>query len=410
MIGGRKETEDMNLNGKTVIIGVTGSIAAYKMANVVSALIKKGADVHVIMTRNATYFINPITFETLTSHKCLVDTFDRDFEFNVEHVSLAKQADIALIAPATANIIGKIANGIADDMLSTTIMACTCPILVSPAMNTNMYNNKIVQDNIKKLISYGYRMIEPEKGRLACGDVGTGKLPSEDVLIENIERYLCPVQDMAGIKVLVTAGPTVEAIDPVRYISNHSTGKMGYAIANMAAKRGAFVTLVSGPVISSVKAYSEVKVVNVVSAADMFEAVKENLDNNDIVIKAAAVADYTPETVSDNKIKKSDDDLSIKLKRTEDILKYIGEHKRENQFVCGFSMETENLEENSRKKLLKKNVDMIAANNLKDEGAGFGVDTNVITLITKNDTKKLPLMSKESVADEILNEILKCRG
>lgn len=410
MIGGRKETEDMNLNGKTVIIGVTGSIAAYKMANVVSALIKKGADVHVIMTRNATYFINPITFETLTSHKCLVDTFDRDFEFNVEHVSLAKQADIALIAPATANIIGKIANGIADDMLSTTIMACTCPILVSPAMNTNMYNNKIVQDNIKKLISYGYRMIEPEKGRLACGDVGTGKLPSEDVLIENIERYLCPVQDMAGIKVLVTAGPTVEAIDPVRYISNHSTGKMGYAIANMAAKRGAFVTLVSGPVISSVKAYSEVKVVNVVSAADMFEAVKENLDNNDIVIKAAAVADYTPETVSDNKIKKSDDDLSIKLKRTEDILKYIGEHKRENQFVCGFSMETENLEENSRKKLLKKNVDMIAANNLKEEGAGFGVDTNVITLITKNDTKKLPLMSKESVADEILNEILKCRG
>lgn len=410
MIGGRKETEDMNLNGKTVIIGVTGSIAAYKMANVVSALIKKGADVHVIMTRNATYFINPITFETLTSHKCLVDTFDRNFEFNVEHVSLAKQADIALIAPATANIIGKIANGIADDMLSTTIMACTCPILVSPAMNTNMYNNKIVQDNIKKLISYGYRMIEPEKGRLACGDVGTGKLPSEDVLIENIERYLCPVQDMAGIKVLVTAGPTVEAIDPVRYISNHSTGKMGYAIANMAAKRGAFVTLVSGPVISSVKAYSEVKVVNVVSAADMFEAVKENLDNNDIVIKAAAVADYTPETVSDNKIKKSDDDLSIKLKRTEDILKYIGEHKRENQFVCGFSMETENLEENSRKKLLKKNVDMIAANNLKDEGAGFGVDTNVITLITKNDTKKLPLMSKESVADEILNEILKCRG
>lgn len=410
MIGGRKETEDMNLNGKTVIIGVTGSIAAYKMANVVSALIKKGADVHVIMTRNATYFINPITFETLTSHKCLVDTFDRNFEFNVEHVSLAKQADIALIAPATANIIGKIANGIADDMLSTTIMACTCPILVSPAMNTNMYNNKIVQDNIKKLISYGYRMIEPEKGRLACGDVGTGKLPSEDVLIENIERYLCPVQDMAGIKVLVTAGPTVEAIDPVRYISNHSTGKMGYAIANMAAKRGAFVTLVSGPVISSVKAYSEVKVVNVVSAADMFEAVKENLDNNDIVIKAAAVADYTPETVSDNKIKKSDDDLSIKLKRTEDILKYIGEHKRKNQFVCGFSMETENLEENSRKKLLKKNVDMIAANNLKEEGAGFGVDTNVITLITKNDTKKLPLMSKESVADEILNEILKCRG
>lgn len=399
----------MNLNGKTVIIGVTGSIAAYKMANVASALIKKGADVHVIMTRNATNFINPITFETLTGHKCLVDTFDRNFEFNVEHVSLAKQADIALIAPATANIIGKIANGIADDMLSTTIMACTCPILVSPAMNTNMYNNKIVQDNIKKLISYGYIMIEPEKGRLACGDVGTGKLPSEDVLIENIERCLCPVQDLVGIKVLVTAGPTVEAIDPVRFISNHSTGKMGYAIANMAARRGALVTLVSGPVTSTVKTLPEVKMVNVVSAADMFEAVKEKLNDSDIIIKAAAVADYTPETVADNKIKKSDDDLSIKLKRTEDILKYIGEHKRENQFVCGFSMETENLEENSRAKLLKKNVDMIAANNLKEEGAGFGVDTNVMTLITKNDTKKLPLMSKEAVADEILNEILRCR-
>lgn len=399
----------MNLNGKTVIIGVTGSIAAYKMANVASALIKKGADVHVIMTRNATNFINPITFETLTGHKCLVDTFDRNFEFNVEHVSLAKQADIALIAPATANIIGKIANGIADDMLSTTIMACTCPILVSPAMNTNMYNNKIVQDNIKKLISYGYIMIEPEKGRLACGDVGTGKLPSEDVLIENIERCLCPVQDLVGIKVLVTAGPTVEAIDPVRFISNHSTGKMGYAIANMAARRGALVTLVSGPVTSTVKTLPEVKMVNVVSAADMFEAVKEKLNDSDIIIKAAAVADYTPETVADNKIKKSDDDLSIKLKRTEDILKYIGEHKRANQFVCGFSMETENLEENSRAKLLKKNVDMIAANNLKEEGAGFGVDTNVMTLITKNDTKKLPLMSKEAVADEILNEILRCR-
>ena len=397
------------LNCSRTVIGVTGSIAAYKMANVASALIKKGADVHVIMTRNATNFINPITFETLTGHKCLVDTFDRNFEFNVEHVSLAKQADIALIAPATANIIGKIANGIADDMLSTTIMACTCPILVSPAMNTNMYNNKIVQDNIKKLISYGYIMIEPEKGRLACGDVGTGKLPSEDVLIENIERCLCPVQDLVGIKVLVTAGPTVEAIDPVRFISNHSTGKMGYAIANMAARRGALVTLVSGPVTSTVKTLPEVKMVNVVSAADMFEAVKEKLNDSDIIIKAAAVADYTPETVADNKIKKSDDDLSIKLKRTEDILKYIGEHKRANQFVCGFSMETENLEENSRAKLLKKNVDMIAANNLKEEGAGFGVDTNVMTLITKNDTKKLPLMSKEAVADEILNEILRCR-
>ena len=397
----------MNLQGKTIVLGVTGSIAAYKMAGVASALVKKGANVHVLMTKNATNFINPITFETLTNHKCLVDTFDRNFQFDVEHVSIAKQADLVLIAPASANVIGKIANGIADDMLTTTIMACTCTILVSPAMNTNMYNNPIVQDNIKKLENYGYVMIEPECGRLACGDVGAGKLPSEEVLVESIEKHLCPEQDMAGLNVLVTAGPTVEAIDPVRFISNHSSGKMGYAIANDAARRGANVTLISGPV--SVKALPQVKVIDVVSAKDMFEAVKDNFKTQDIVVKAAAVADYTPVVVADNKIKKSDEDMCIKVKRTEDILKYVSENRTENQYICGFSMETENLFENSRAKLEKKKLDMIAANSLKVEGAGFGVDTNVITLITKDDMIKLPLMSKAEVAGEILSQILKNR-
>ena len=397
----------MNLQGKTIVLGVTGSIAAYKMAGVASALVKKGANVHVLMTKNATNFINPITFETLTNHKCLVDTFDRNFQFDVEHVSIAKQADLVLIAPASANVIGKIANGIADDMLTTTIMACTCTKLVSPAMNTNMYNNPIVQDNIKKLENYGYVMIEPECGRLACGDVGAGKLPSEEVLVESIEKHLCPEQDMAGLNVLVTAGPTVEAIDPVRFISNHSSGKMGYAIANDAARRGANVTLISGPV--SVKALPQVKVIDVVSAKDMFEAVKDNFETQDIVVKAAAVADYTPVIVADNKIKKSDEDMCIKVKRTEDILKYVSEHRSENQYICGFSMETENLFENSRAKLEKKKLDMIAANSLKVEGAGFGVDTNVITLITKDDMIKLPLMSKAEVAGEILSQILKNR-
>ena len=397
----------MNLQGKTIVLGVTGSIAAYKMAGVASTLVKKGANVHVLMTKNATNFINPITFETLTNHKCLVDTFDRNFQFDVEHVSIAKQADLVLIAPASANVIGKIANGIADDMLTTTIMACTCTKLVSPAMNTNMYNNPIVQDNIKKLESYGYVMIEPECGRLACGDVGAGKLPSEEVLVESIEKHLCPEQDMAGLNVLVTAGPTVEAIDPVRFISNHSSGKMGYAIANDAARRGANVTLISGPV--SVKALPSVKVIDVVSAKDMFEAVKANFEIQDIVVKAAAVADYTPVVVADNKIKKSDEDMCIKVKRTEDILKYVSEHRSENQYICGFSMETENLFENSRAKLEKKKLDMIAANSLKVEGAGFGVDTNVITLITKDDMIKLPLMSKAEVASEILSQILKNR-
>ena len=399
---------DMNLQGKTIVLGVTGSIAAYKMAGVASTLIKKGANVHVLMTKNATNFINPITFETLTNHKCLVDTFDRNFQFDVENVSIAKQADLVLIAPASANVIGKIANGIADDMLTTTIMACTCTKLVSPAMNTNMYNNPIVQDNIKKLESYGYVMIEPECGRLACGDVGAGKLPSEEVLVESIEKHLCPEQDMAGLNVLVTAGPTVEAIDPVRFISNHSSGKMGYAIANDAARRGANVTLISGPV--SVKALPSVKVIDVISAKDMFEAVKANFETQDIVVKAAAVADYTPVVVADNKIKKSDEDMCIKVKRTEDILKYVSEHRSENQYICGFSMETENLFENSRAKLEKKKLDMIAANSLKVEGAGFGVDTNVITLITKDDMIKLPLMSKADVASEILNHILKNRS
>ena len=397
----------MNLQGKTIVLGVTGSIAAYKMAGVASALVKKGANVHVLMTKNATNFINPITFETLTNHKCLVDTFDRNFQFDVEHVSIAKQADLVLIAPASANVIGKIANGIADDMLTTTIMACTCTKLVSPAMNTNMYNNPIVQDNIKKLENYGYVMIEPECGRLACGDVGAGKLPSEEVLVESIEKHLCPEQDMAGLNVLVTAGPTVEAIDPVRFISNHSSGKMGYAIANDAARRGANVTLISGPV--SVKALPQVKVIDVVSAKDMFEAVKDNFKTQDIVVKAAAVADYTPVVVADNKIKKSDEDMCIKVKRTEDILKYVSENRTENQYICGFSMETENLFENSRAKLEKKKLDMIAANSLKVEGAGFGVDTNVIILITKDDMIKLPLMSKAEVAGEILSQILKNR-
>ena len=395
---------DMNLQGKTILLGVTGSIAAYKMANVASALVKKGADVHVIMTKNATNFINPITFETLTNHKCLVDTFDRNFEFNVEHVSIAKAADVALIAPATANVIGKIACGIADDMLTTTIMACTCPILVSPAMNTNMYNNKIFRDNMSRLEEYGYRIIEPDTGRLACGDVGAGKLPSEDILIEAIEKVLEPVQDLAGKKVLVTAGPTVESIDPVRYITNHSSGKMGYAIANAAARRGADVTLVSGPV--RVKADATVNVVNIISAADMFNAVKERMDEQDIIIKAAAVADYTPEVTADHKIKKSDDDMCIRLKRTEDILKYIGEHKKNGQIVCGFSMETENLIENSKTKLAMKNADMIVANNLNVEGAGFGVDTNVVTLITKDNVNELEKMTKEQVADAILDHIL----
>lgn len=391
------------LKNKTVLLGVCGGIAAYKMANVASALVKKGINVHVLMTKNAANFINPITFETLTSNKCIIDTFDRNFEFNVEHVSLAKAADAVLIAPATANVIGKLACGIADDMLTTTILACKCPKIIAPAMNTNMYENPIVQDNLSKLEQYGFRVIPAASGHLACGDNGIGKLPDESLLIEYVLREAAYEKDLAGRNILVTAGPTVEAIDPVRYITNHSTGKMGYALAREAAMRGAAVTLVSGPV--SLTPPPFVKFIPVSSAADMFEAVKDNCKTQDIIIKAAAVADYTPVTTSDDKIKKTDDDMSIPLKRTTDILKYLGENKKPGQFICGFSMETSNLIENSRAKLSKKNADMIIANNLKTAGAGFGTDTNVVTIITSNDIKELEIMTKEEVAGAILDEI-----
>ena len=391
--------------GKTVVLAVSGSIAAYKIANLASMLSKHHADIHVLMTKNATQFINPITFETLTGNKCLIDTFDRNFQYSVEHVALAKRADVVLAAPASANVIGKIANGIADDMLTTTIMACPCPKIISPAMNTNMYENSIVQENLEKLKRHGYTVIEPEVGLLACKDVGAGKLPAEDVLLDYIRREIHFPKDLAGKKVLVTAGPTVEAIDPVRYISNHSTGKMGYAIAKTAMERGADVTLISGPV--NLPAPLFVKMVPVQSAEDMFRAVAAVSDGQDIIIKAAAVADYTPETVAEEKIKKTDGSSSIALKRTRDILQYLGEHKRPSQILCGFSMETENLIENSKKKLLKKNLDMIAANSLKVTGAGFGVDTNVITLIKQDGIRELPLMSKEEAAAAILDEIMK---
>lgn len=392
------------LKGKNVVLGVTGSIAAYKIANLASALVKLHADVTVIMTQNATNFINPITFETLTGNKCLVDTFDRNFQYSVEHVSLAKKADIFMVAPASANVIGKMANGIADDMLTTTILACKCPKLVSPAMNTNMYENQIVQDNLKKLESYGFEVINPASGYLACGDTGAGKMPEPEVLLSYILRELAHEKDMAGKKVLVTAGPTQEKLDPVRFITNHSTGKMGYAIAENCMRRGAEVTLVSGPV--SIAPPSFVKVIPVVSAADMAEAVKSCSEEQDIIIKTAAVADYRPAHPADEKIKKKDSDSTLKLERTEDILAYLGAHKREKQFICGFSMETENMLENSRAKLTKKNVDMIVANNLKVSGAGFGTDTNVVTLITQDDCKELELMSKADVAEAIVTEIL----
>lgn len=392
------------LKGKTVVLGVTGSIAAYKIANLASMLSKLHAEIHVLMTENATNFINPITFETLTGNKCLVDTFDRNFQYSVEHVALAKKADVVLIAPASANVIGKIANGIADDMLTTTVMACTCHKIISPAMNTNMFNNPIVQDNIEKLKRFGMEVIQPDTGMLACKDIGAGKLPSEEVLFDYILKEIRFKKDLARKKILVTAGPTVEAVDPVRFITNRSTGKMGYAIAKIASLRGADVTLVSGPV--SIEPPRFVNVINVESAEEMFNEVSSKADSMDIIIKAAAVADYTPVSVADEKIKKKDGDLSIPLKRTKDILKYLGENKKENQFICGFSMETENLLENSKKKLEKKNVDMIVANNVKVEGAGFGVDTNVVTLITKDGYKELPQMSKEDVAAAILDAII----
>lgn len=393
------------LKGKTVVLGITGSIAAYKIADLASMLVKLHANVQVIMTANATNFINPITFETLTGNKCLVDTFDRNFQYSVEHVALAKQADVFFVAPASANVIGKIAGGIADDMLTTTIMACKCKKIISPAMNTNMFENEIVQDNLKKLSKYGYEIINPDCGYLACGDTGAGKLPSSEVLLSYILKEVRHVKDMEGKTVLVTAGPTVEALDPVRFISNHSTGKMGYEIATCAMERGARVILVSGPV--SIKAPLFVELVKVTSAADMYDAVMKYKNEADIIIKAAAVADYTPLNVSDNKMKKKDDDLNIPLTRTKDILKELGDTKKENQFICGFSMETENLIENSKAKLIKKKVDMIAANNLKVAGAGFGTDTNVITLITKDDVVELPIMSKKEAADCLLDKIIK---
>lgn len=392
------------LKGKTIVLGVTGSIAAYKIANLASMLVKLHADVQVLMTQNATNFIHPTTFETLTSHKCLIDTFDRNFQYSVEHVALAKQADVVLVAPASANVIGKLANGIADDMLTTTVMACRCKKIISPAMNTAMYENPIVQDNLKKLKHYGMEIIEPAVGLLACHDVGAGKLPSEDILLQYILREAVCEKTMAGKRVLVTAGPTVEAIDPVRYITNHSTGKMGYAIAREAMLRGAQVTLVTGPVAIDPPMF--VDVVPVTSAADMFEAVTSRAQEQDIIIKAAAVADYTPVTTATEKIKKKDGDNAIALTRTKDILGWLGEHRREGQFLCGFSMETQNMLENSRQKLTKKNVDMIVANNLKVRGAGFGGDTNVVTMITADGATEMPLQSKEKVAGKLLEEIM----
>ena len=394
----------MTLEGKTVLLGVTGSIAAYKIAYLASALKKCRADVHVLMTENATNFINPITFETLTGNKCLVDTFDRNFQFQVEHVSIAKKADVVMIAPASANVIGKLAHGIADDMLTTTIMACKCKKFISPAMNTNMFENPVVQDNLKILEHYGYEVIAPASGYLACGDTGAGKMPEPDTLLAYIEREIACKKDLKGKKILVTAGPTQESIDPVRYITNHSSGKMGYAIAKAAMLRGADVTLVSGR--TAVEPPMFVNLVPVVTAKDMYEAVTSVSDEQDIIIKAAAVADYRPAKVSAEKVKKSDGQMSIELERTDDILKYLGEHRRDGQFLCGFSMETQNVIGNSRAKLIKKNLDMVAANNVKVEGAGFQGDTNVLTLITQDEEVSLPLMSKEDAALEILDKIL----
>ena len=392
------------LSGKTVVIGVTGSIAAYKMADCARELTKLHADVHVLMTANATQFINPITFETLTQHKCLIDTFDRNFQYSVEHVALAKAADIVLIAPASANVIGKIANGIADDMLTTTVMACPCKKLIAPAMNHNMLHNPIVQDNIEKLRRFGYIIAEPDTGMLANGDIGDGKMPSEQVLLDHILREIALEKDMSGKRVLVTAGATCEAIDPVRYITNHSSGKMGCALARNAMLRGAEVTLVCGRM--EVAPPPFVKAVHVTSAEDMFNAVTSISDNMDIIVKAAAVADYRPKNVGTEKTKKSDGDMSIELERTRDILGYLGQHRREGQFLCGFSMETQNVLENSRRKLSAKNIDMICANSLKTEGAGFKSDTNIITVITPEGEYPLEMMSKDEAAGKIFDMIL----
>lgn len=393
------------LKGKTVLLGVTGGIAAYKAAALASALIKQHAAVEVVMTRNATQFVTPLTFEQLTGRRTMVDTFDRNFSHQVEHISLAERTDLVIIAPATANVCAKLAHGLADDMLTTTVLACRCPKLIAPAMNTNMYENPVTQDNLETLRHYGWDVIEPASGRLACGAVGKGKMPEPEDLLQHILRYLALPHDLEGRKVFVTAGPTQESLDPVRYLTNHSTGKMGYAIAKMAMLRGAEVTLVSGP--TSIAPPHFVNVVNITSAQDMFEAVAENAPAADLIFKAAAVADYTPAEYNDNKMKKKDGDLSIPLKRTQDILKYLGEHRVPGQVICGFSMETQNMVENSREKLHKKNVDMICANNLKVAGAGFAVDTNIITVITKDDMIELPLQSKEAAANAILDQAIK---
>lgn len=392
------------LKGKRIVLGVSGGIAAYKMANVASMLVKLNADVHVVMTEAATHFITPETFEVLTNNRCYTETFDRGMEMHVTHVTLGTTADAFLIAPATADIIGKLANGIADDMLTTTVLPAGCPVMIAPSMNVNMLENPIVQDNIKKLASYGYEIIDSDEGYLACRATGKGKLPKEEVLVEYILKACAKDKDLQGKNILITAGPTQEAIDPVRYITNHSTGKMGYALARMAMLRGANVTLVTGE--TSITPPSFVEVVKIKSAKDMYEAVTSRSDSQDIIIKSAAVADYRPINVADNKIKKTEGDMSIPLERTDDILSYLGEHKKEGQFICGFSMETENMLENSRKKLEKKKVDMIAANNLKVEGAGFGTDTNIMTLITKDECIELPILTKEEVADRILDKVI----
>ena len=396
------------LKGKTILLGITGGIAAYKAAYLASALVKLHANVEVVMTDHATRFIAPLTFEQLTGRRVMVDTFDRNFSHQVEHIALADRTDLVLIAPATANVCAKLAHGLADDMLTTTVLACTCPKLIAPAMNTNMYENPVTRDNLDLLRRYGWEVIAPASGRLACGAVGPGKLPEPDLLVQHVLRAIALPHDLAGKQVLVTAGPTQESLDPVRFLTNHSTGKMGYALARMAMLRGAQVTLVSGP--TALEPPPFVEVVPVVSAQDMFEAVAARCEAADLIFKAAAVADYTPAQYADDKMKKKDGDLSIPLKRTQDILKYLGEHRRPGQVICGFSMETRDMVENSRAKLEKKRVDMICANNLKVEGAGFGTDTNVLTLITAGDTEELPLMSKEEAAGRILDRALALAG
>ena len=395
------------LKGKTVLLGVSSSIAAYKAASLASMLVKQHAEVHVLMTENATKFISPMVFDFFTGNKAPVDTFDRCFQFDVEHVSLAKKADVVMVAPATANVIAKLAHGIADDMLTTTILACNCPKLISPAMNTRMYENPVTQENMETLRRFGWQVVEPASGYLACGDTGAGKLPEPEVLLDWILQTSAREKDMAGLRVLVTAGPTQESLDPVRYLTNHSSGKMGYAIARAAARRGAEVTLVAGP--TSLERPRFMQVVEIISAEDMFREVTSRASGQDIIIKAAAVADYTPAQVAEDKLKKKDGDMSIPLVRTKDILGYLGEHRREGQYLCGFSMETRDMLENSRKKLHKKHVDMIAANNVKESGAGFAVDTNLLTLITEDSENALPLMSKEDAANALLDEILKRR-